>query len=178
VISVHQAPQQWLRQLNSRVIALALILICLSVIAEAILAFLIGPLMLVIALFTAGLAIPLVLQTVLHPDIEVLQDGLRLHPLIWQTQTVNWSDLTTMLDHPLVYNDPAVGRLLHGKNYQPREGKLILVGPSARLLPWYKIIGIVAGVGALYGFAISNTTHTGYALLLKTLQQHVKPSDL
>ena len=173
VITVHRYPRPWLRQLERAALALALILAVVAIILEIAMAFVAGPLLCGMAVFTAILLIPLLMRTVLHPEIDVTADGLLLHPMLWPAQFVAWRDLTQIIAHPLVVNDPAMGRTLHGKNYRPREGVVILVDPRARLSPVYRLVGGLAGARTSPAFAISSTTHTDYPVLLDAIRAHV-----
>src|SRR5690242_16942304 len=114
-VTVFRYPRPWLRRVVSRALALSLVIAVVALVAEIILVFVVGPLLCGIAGFTAILTIPLLMRTVLHPEIEIVGDGLRLSPMLWPPQTVRWGDLTGIIAHPLVYNDPAMGRTLHGK---------------------------------------------------------------
>ena len=116
------------------------------------------------------------MRTVLHPDIDILPDGLIVRPMLWPAQNVKWVDLTGITAHPLVYNDEAMGKTLHGKNYRPREGAVILASRDAGLWFPYRIIGGVAGAGNTPAFAISSTTHTDYPQLIVAIRARVPDS--
>src|SRR5258708_2138267 len=173
VITVHRYPRTWLRQIERVGLALALIVAILAIILEITLAFVAGPLLCGMAVFTAILLIPLLMRTVLHPEIDVTADGLLLCPMLWPAQFVAWHDLTQIIAHRLVVNDPPMGRTVHGKNYRRREGVVILVNPRARLSPVYRLVGGLAGAKTSPAFAISSTTHTDYPVLLDTIRAHV-----
>ena len=173
MITAHRYPRPWLRQLERAALAFGLILAGAAIVLEVALAFVAGPLLCGMAVFTAILLIPLLLRTALHPEIEVTADGLLLRPMLWRPQFVAWHHLTRIIAHPLVVNDPAMGRTLHGKNYRPREGAVIVVDPRAGLLPVYQLIGGLAGAGNSPAFAISSTTHTDYPVLLDTIRAHM-----
>src|SRR5258708_1286255 len=173
VITVHRYPRTWLRQIERVGLALALIVAILAIILEITLAFVAGPLLCGMAVFTAILLIPLLMRTVLHPEIDVTADGLLLRPMLWSSQFVAWRDLTQIIAHPLVVNDPAMGRTLHGKNYRPREGGLCRVRPRGGLSPVYRLGGGLAGARTAPAFAIPSTTHTDYPVLLDAIRAHV-----
>src|SRR5258708_33685814 len=173
VITVHRYPRPWLRHIERVGLALALIVAAVAIILELTLAFVAGPLLCGMAVFTAILLIRLLMRTVLHAEIDVTADGWLLRPMLWSSQCVAWRDLTQIIAHPLVVNDPAMGRTLHGKNYRPREGVVILVHPRARLSPVYRLVGGLAGARTSPAFAISSTTHTDYPVLLDTIRAHV-----
>lgn len=178
IVSVHHYPRPAVRRISAGLLAVALMIDSLALIVEFVLGFLAGPLFFGMAVFTAILLIPLLMRTVLHPEIELTANGLTLHPMIWKAQFVSWENLKGRVEHPLIFNDEATGRLLHGKNYRPREGMVIVVEDSAGLLPFYRIIGGVAGAGNHPAFAISSTTHTDYGRLRDAFGQHLPPSSV
>ncbi len=173
IVSVHHYPHPRIRRLVTVLLLVVLIVMVVAIVVELVLGLVAGPLMFGIALFTAILLIPLLMRTVLHPEIELTADGLYLHPMIWNAQFVSWNALATKTDHPLLYNNDATGRLLHGKRYRPREGMVIVVDNSAGLLPIYRLVGSLAGAGNRPAFAISSTTHTDYEVLRDTIMQHL-----
>ncbi len=96
--------------------------------------------------------------------------------MLWRAQDVPWAALAGITDHPLVFNDDAVGRLLYGKRYRRREGWVVLVKPEAGLSPVYRLIGGLAGAGNTPAFAISSTTHTDYETLVSAIRSHLPDS--
>jgi len=166
-----------LRWLTARLLALSLGVAALAILAQIALAFTVGPLFFGTALFTAILMIPLVQATVLHPEITTSAEGLTLRPMLWQPRFIPWSALTGTTAHPLIFNDPGTGRLLHGKNYVPREGLVVFVDERAGLQAVYRLVGSLAARGNRPAFAISNTTHTDYNLLCGAIQAHVGESN-
>lgn len=178
VLTTHRYPRPWLRKIERIGLALAEITAGAAIVLEITLAFIERPLLCGMAVFTAILLIPLSMRTVLHPEIDVTADGLILHPMLLRAQFVAWEHLTRIVAHPLVVNDPAMGRTLHGKNYRPREGVVIIVDPRAGLSPAYRLVGGLAGAGTLPAFAISSTTHTDYPVLLEVVVRHVDQSRI
>ncbi len=170
--SEHCYPRPWIRRLVERLLTLTLNLALVAVVVQVILAFFAGPLLCGMAGFTLILMIPLLMRTVLHPEIQLTGDGLILRPMLWPAQFVPWSAITGVLAHPLVYNNDSTGRLLHGKNYRPREGVVVVVD-SPDLLPFYRLVGELAGAGNKPAFALSSTTHTGYDQLLQAIRTHL-----
>jgi hypothetical protein len=110
---------------------------------------------------------------VLHPEISVHDEGLTVQPMLWKAQFVRWGTITGIVSHPLVYNDEAMGRVLHGKNYRPREGVVITVKAESGLWPIYRLVGNLAGAGNTRAFALSSTTHTNYHELVETIKAHI-----
>lgn len=172
-VSAHGFPRPLLRRAVGLLLAVGLALCALAVPMQLILAFTGAPLLVGTALFTAILAIPLLMRTVLHPAVEICVNGLVLRPMLWPAQFVHWHNLRGTTAHPLVFNDPAVGQHLYGQRYRPREGLVVLVAPPAQLWPVYRLIGQLAGVGSVSAFAISSTTHTDYELLAAEIQRHL-----
>jgi hypothetical protein len=172
----YRYPRPRLRRVVARLLALSLSLAALAVLGQLILAISGRPLFGVSALITATLMIPLVMRTVMHPEIQVTGEGVRLVPMLWQAQSIPWTAITGIVSHPLVYNDDAMGRVLHGKNYRPREGVVILVRRDSGLLAFYRLVGNVAGEGNTPAFALSSTTHMNYAELLDTIRAHLDHS--
>ncbi len=175
ILSEHRYPQPIVRRIVSRLVAVGLALAAVAIIAELILALVVGPLLCGIAFFTAMLMIVLLQRSALHPEISVTNDGLYVQPMVWRAQLVPWETLEEIVAHPLVYNDEAMGRLLHGKRYRPRQGVVVLVKPEAGLWPVYRLIGALAGGGNRPGFALSSTTHTGYEALVERIRTRLSP---
>ena len=71
----------------------------------------------------------------------------------------------------------ASARHLHGKQWKPREGAVVVVKREAGLWPVYRLVGGLAGVGSSPAFAISSTTHTDYPALLEAIHAHVASTD-
>jgi len=175
-LSEHRFPRPTIRRITARLVGLGLIVTITAIIGQLVLALVIGPLLCGTAFFTAMLLIALLQRTVLHPEITVTDNGLRLQPILWQAQSVPWSALAGITDHPLVFNDDAMGRLLYGKRYRRREGLVVLVRPEAGLSPIYRLIGGLAGAGNTPAFAISSTTHTDYETLVSAIRAHLPDS--
>ena len=60
------------------------------------------PLLPLMAFFLATLAAPLLLLTVLHPQVTVYPDGLWLKPLVWRGTWVPWAAIASIEDHTLI----------------------------------------------------------------------------
>ena len=173
IVSEHRYPRPIVRRLVSCLLVISLVLAAVSILAEIVLAFAIGPLLCGMAFFTAVLSVVLLQRSVLHPEIQVTADGLFVQPMIWRAQFVPWHALAEIVAHPLVYNDEAMGRILRGKRYRPRAGVVVIVKPGAGLLPLYRLVGALAGAGNRPGFALSSTTHTDYDGLVQTIRGHL-----
>jgi hypothetical protein len=169
VVSEHRYPRPLVRRLVSRLLAVTIALAVVSI-AEVILALFVSPLLCGIAFFTAILVIPLLQRSVLHPEITVTDDGLYVQPMIWRAQLVPWDCVAEIVAHPLVYNDEAMGRVLHGKRYVPRQAVVVIVKSDAGVWLIYRLIGALAGAGNRPGFALSSTTHTSYDALIQTIR--------
>jgi len=131
-----------------------------------------GPLFFGTACLTVLLMLPLLLQSVLHPEVTLTPEGLRLRPLLWRQEAVPWTALKGITAHPLIRNNALMGRILHGKKYRPREGHVILVERGAGLPAPYRILAWLVGAQHCTAFAISNTTHVRYEALLKAITAH------
>lgn len=174
--TVYSTPHPLIRRAAARLIAISLLLALIACLAQIVLALSIAPLFIGTAFFTAVLTVPLLLQSVLHPEVITTRDGLILRPMLWRSQAVPWTAIRTITAHPLIYNDEVVGRHLHGKHYRPREGMIIVLRWDTAVLPLYRLVGSVAGVGNVPAFGISSTTHKGYEELLACIQSHLEIS--
>jgi hypothetical protein len=167
----HPQPRQ--RRALARLTALLLVLLTAVSLVQVGLAIALGGLLFFgTAFLTALLMLPLLLQSVLHPEITLTPEGLRLHPLLWRPQSVPWSALKGMAAHPLIRDNALMGRILHGKKYRPREGQVILVERGAGLSILYWMLAWLVGAQTCAAFAISSTTHTRYEALLKAITAH------
>lgn len=156
-----------MRRALTRLTALGLVLCSAAILAQLILALLSGAfgfLFLLSALFTATLLIPLILQTVLHPEITVSRDGLWLRPMLWRERFVPRHALLRCVRHPLIPEseaNAALERWLFGKKHRRREGYAIIVARDALPLP-YRLLARLANSPDAAAFAISSTTHRNY----------------
>lgn len=133
-----------------------------------------GRMMMLAALFTLGLALPVLMLTTLYPAVTVEQNGLLIQPVIWKPVRVAWSDIRAVKHHPLLPPpDSEVGRklMIGRKKYQPAEG-IMLVIPS---LPFYYTVnGLFCGEGLTTVVAFTNRSHTEYRQLHRSIEQHVE----
>ncbi len=156
-----------MRRALARLTALGLILCCAASLAQLILASLsgaLGALFLLSALFTATLLIPLVLQSVLHPEIRLSAEGLWLRPMLGREHFVPRHALLRCVRHPLIPEseaNAALERWLFGRQHRRREGYAIIVARQA-LPPQYRLLARLAGAPEAAAFAISSTTHRSY----------------
>lgn len=159
----HPRPRQ--HRLAAFSVRFGLAFLTTAILGQVVLAVLIAPLFAATAIFSAILAIPLGLLSVLHPELHVKPGGVTLIPMFGRIDTIAWPDVIGVVDHPFVYNDPLVGKRLHGKNYRERRGFVVIVRNEAGLGLWYRVVAQVAGVPGRSGFAVSSTTHADYAEL-------------
>jgi hypothetical protein len=163
-----------MRRALTRLTALSLILCTLAIFAQLILAALsgaLGVLFAISAAFTATLLIPLVLQSVLHPEIRLSADGIWLRPMLWREQFVPRRALLRCAPHPLISSseaNAALERLLFGRKHRRREGYAIIVARDA-LPPPYRLLARLADAPDAAAFAISNTTHRNYDQLCQAI---------
>ena len=122
------------------------------------------PLLLLMAIFLAALAVPLLLLTVQHPRVTVYEDGLWLKPLIWPGSWVPWSAIASIEDHTLIRRGQQRDR--------DREhfGQILVV--EGALPPLYTIVGMMAGLGRVRAFGISTYSHADYPRLFNAIQRH------
>jgi hypothetical protein len=178
VVSQHRDPHPRVRRIVSGLLALGLITAIAASAAQVILAWVTaGWLFCGTALLTAILVIPLLMGTVLHPEIGVSQAGLHIQPMIWRAQFVPWNAFTGIIAHPLVTNDETMERILYGKRYRRREGIVVVAGRESGLGPVYRLVGSLAGAGNTPAFALSSTTHTDYETLVATIREHLDASS-
>ncbi len=159
-----------MRRALAYLIAAALILCGIAVIAQLILAIVISPfgiLFLISAFFTATLLIPLLLQSVLHPEIRLSAEGIWLRPMLWRERFVPRHALLRCVPHPLIPEseaNAALLRVLFGKKHRKREGYAVLVARDA-LPPLYRLLARLANAPEAAAFAISSSTHRHYEQL-------------
>lgn len=178
VLREYRSPHPRARRLAARLLAVGLVVMgAAAVLQVAVMIILVisglpGWLFGGTAFFTVVLMIPLLVGTVLHPQVRMTADGLVLHPMIWRAQPVAWDAIKETLPHPLIFNDVGTGRLLYGKRYRPREGMVVIVAESAGLWPVYRLVGSIAGAGSVPAFGISSTTHLDYEVLAQEIRAH------
>lgn len=175
-ISFHGHPRPILRALAARLVAAGLALALLGAVGQLVLAVVLGAagvLLWVSAVLTLGLAAVLLAFASLHPEITAFGDGLLLRPLVGRPVRVPWAALLAIEPHPLVFNNEGPGRLLHGKNYRPRDGLLVVVRPGAGLPARYQLVDLVTGGPARPAFAISSTTYTDYEHLARLIRDKI-----
>jgi hypothetical protein len=178
ILSTHRHPRPFVRKIVAGALGGAILLMLFAIPCQmSFMAFFSAPLCIGTAVFTAIMLIPVCMFPVLHPEIEVTEDGLLLHPMLWPAQFVAWNKIEGIVPHPLVFNDDAMGRVLHGKRYRRREGIAVVVARDARLTHVYRLVGNLAGVGNRPAFAISSTTHTDYTALVVVIRSHVAAVD-
>ena len=178
IVRQHRDPHPRVRRIVSGLLALGLVTVVAAMAAQVVLAWVTaGWLFCGTALLTAILVIPLLMRTVLHPEIGVSQAGLHVQPMIWRAQFVPWNAFTGIIAHPLVTNDDAMGRILYGKRYRRREGIVVVAGRESGLWPVYRLVGSLAGAGNRPAFALSSTTHTDYEALVVTIREHLDASS-
>lgn len=169
VISIHRYPYPLIRRANRRLTRLLLILMAATIPVQIGVALVAMPLLLGTALFTVMLMLPILLHSVLHPEVAVTEHGLTLRPLLWGKFYVAWEQIVGVIDHPLIYEDPVFRRKFAGKAYRPREGMVIVLRHDTPIHPLFQLVGVVAGCGLQPAFAMSSTTHTDYAALIQTI---------
>ena len=126
-------------------------------------------LMVLAAVITFALSLPVLMLTTLYPPATISPDGLRVEPLIWPNQHLDWSAVTAIKTHPLLPPaDSEMGRKLFvgRKKYQPAEGVMLII-PT---LPfYYKVNGLFCGEGLTPVVAFTNRSHADYKKLAHKL---------
>lgn len=134
-----------------------------------------GP-MALLMLFTAALAVPLIIGAVLTPPLTRTPDGLILHPMLGRPRTVPWTRVRALRPYNLLPADEPFVQLLIGKAHMPRrDGRWVIVDGGLpflyRLAPW------LTGLGNVAAFAISDASHADYADLLAALEARIGSTD-
>ncbi|MEL7674931.1 MAG: hypothetical protein AAGU78_14420 [Chloroflexota bacterium] len=165
-LSDHPHPQPGLRRVTGWLVAAGLLGIAAGV--AGLLALAIGyrlPLLPLAAVFLGALAAPLLLLSMLHPQVTVYERGLWLKPLIWRASWVPWGALAGLHDHTLIQR---------GKRTRwdrARDGHLITV--AGALPPVYAVVGLMAGLGARRAFGVATHSHRDYPALLSAIRRHL-----
>lgn len=165
-LSDHPHPRPALRRVTGWLIAGGLAGIAVGIAGLLVLG--IGyrlPLLVLAAVFLAGLAPPLLLLSALHPRITVYERGLWLQPLLWRGSWVPWDALAGIHDHTLIQ------RTRRTRWEREREGRLISVAHG--LPPIYAVVGRMAGLGRRRAFGIASHSHCDYPALLAAIRRHM-----
>jgi hypothetical protein len=166
LVSDHPYPRPLLRRITAVLVALGLFGIVFGVIGLLVLAVALAlPLLPLMAVFLAGMALPLVQLAVLHPHITVYERGLWLQPLLGRRVWVPWEHVVDVTDHTLIR------RGTRKEREKEHFGQLIVVD---RGLPWpFAVVGGMAGLGfRTRAFGISTYSHTDYNKLRSAIQRH------
>ncbi|MCC7207489.1 MAG: hypothetical protein IT323_09290 [Anaerolineae bacterium] len=174
--AVYGHPRPALRRLTARIIAAGLALALVGAAGQTVMALALGAaglLLWISTLFTLGFAAVLAALATLHPELTACEDGLLLRPLLGRSARVAWSALAGIEPHPLIFNNEGTGRLLHGKNYRPRAGLLVVARPGAGLPARYRLVDLVTGGPGRPVFAISSATHADYERLERLIRARI-----
>lgn len=165
LIAEHPHPRPALRRITGWLLRLGLAG-CAAGIAGLLLLAIIHalPLLGLMALFLAALALPLLQLAVLHPAITVYEDGLWLEPLVGPGVWVPWAAIERIEEHTLIR------RGVEKDRQREHFGRLVVAGGLPRL---FAVVGGMAGLGwRVRAFGISTHSHVDYTDLLKTIQRH------
>jgi len=168
-LSDHPHPQPGLRRVTGWLIAAGLLGIAVGV--AGLLALAIGyrlPLLPLAAIFLATLTVPLLLLSVLHPQVTVYEQGLWLKPLIWRGSWVPWSALTGLHDHTLIQRGQRT------RWDRARDGHLITVAGALPLV--YVVVSVMGGLGVRRAFGVATHSHRDYPALLGAIRRNL-PRD-
>ena len=126
-------------------------------------------------LFTAALAIPLVIGSVLTPPLVVTETGLVIRPMIGGPHAAPWESIRALRPYTLQPVDEPVAQILVGRANMPsREGRWILF--SGGLPVTFRLAAWLTGLGGGPVIAISDATHANYAELLAAMESHLAPT--
>lgn len=127
-----------------------------------------------VSLTLLALAAPVLMLTAASPTLEVTEDALILHPLVWRRRTLPWSAIRALKPHPLLPlpdSETARRRLVGQRRYQPARGMLIVIP----LLPLpYRILGLFSGEGFTGAIAVTNRAHRDYDAAISAIERCVK----
>ena len=164
-LSDHPHPQPLIRRLTGVVVTVGIVADIAGVVGLLLVGIVYAmPLMPVIALFLAGMLIPLLQLAIMHPAITVYENGLWLQPLLIRGVWIPWEAVVKVADHTLIRRGTE-------KNRQREHfGQLVIVdGGLPRV---YAVIGGLAGYGwRTRAFGISTHSHTDYKALLNAIQK-------
>jgi hypothetical protein len=158
-----------------RAAAALVVVMLLAALAQALVGLAGGfPLLILTALFTAALALPVLMQTARAPCVVVREDGLLIQSAVWPERLVPYRDIIAIRDDPSlpppgaeVLRKGAVGRA----KYRPAQGRILLI--HGLPLP-YRITGWFAGAGLTGVIAIGSRTHPDYETLIAQIAQRMK----
>jgi hypothetical protein len=166
LLSDHPHPHPVLRRITRGLVAAEIVADIAGVIGLLLLGVVYGlPLMPVIALFLAGMLIPLLQLAIMHPAITVYENGLWLQPMLTGGRWIPWEAVVVVADHTLIRRGTTKDR------QREHFGQLIIVDDGLPRV--YAVIGGLAGYGwRTRAFGISTHSHTDYKTLLNAIQKH------
>jgi hypothetical protein len=132
------------------------------------------PLMALASLVTLALIAPVLMLTAAAPAVQLSEEGLTIHPVVWPAQLIRWDEVRAIKDYPLmpppgseVERRALVGR----KKYRAPAGRMLIV-PSLPIQ--YRFTGFFAGEGFTPVIAITNRTHTDYEKLIRVIENNLR----
>ena len=168
-------PKPTVYRLTQTILFGLLVIMAITIPLQIGIAFSLGlPLLVMSALLTALLMLPVLMGLSNTPPVEVSDDGLLIQPQIWREQFILWDDVEAIKDYPLLpTSDQEVERrILSGrKKYRPAEGKMLIV----RGLPLqYRATGFFVGERGKTVIAVTNRSHANYERLIQRIEQYYK----
>jgi hypothetical protein len=177
VLSTHPPRFPRLYRLKRGLTILGLILIGLALGGEVlliVLGIMPGGSALLLLLFTAALAVPLLIGSALTPPLTVTLAGLALQPMFGGPLHVPWEAIRELRLYTLLPVDEPVARLLIGAANMPRrDGRWVVVDGALPLT--FRLAAWLGGLGNHAAFAISDASHRDYAALLTAIEAHTAP---
>lgn len=163
----YRHPKPTLNRLAHYIVALLLIPLWLTIPAQLVLTLLLpGGIMLVSALLTLLLSLPLLLFLFATPEVSLSEGGIEVRPVVGRAHLLPWKSVRAIKDYPLLPRpDQETERraLMGRRKYRAAAGKMLLVEG----LPFqYRAAGFFSGEGWRPVIALTNRTHTDYEALI------------
>lgn len=128
-----------------------------------------GGTMLLLMLFTAALAVPLIIGIALTPPLTLDESGIMLRPMLGSPLHVRWAAIQAIQPYTLLPVDDPIQQLLVGRANTPRrDGRWIVVTGGLPL--HFRLVAWIAGLGNHPVFAISDGSHKDYDSLLAMIE--------
>jgi hypothetical protein len=176
--SIHEHPQPALNKLihYGGVVLIAVMLA--ATVAQVIIA-LAEPravLLLMGAILTLLLMLPVVMLVTITPPVTVSPDALTLRPVIGKPIQLAWTEIAAIKPYPLLppQDNEITRRALVGpKRYRPAEGTMLVI-PSLPLP--YRVNGFFCGEGLTPVIAFTSRAHSDYDKLIKKTTHYFEES--
>lgn len=169
LISEHPPRFPRLYRLKRHLALAGLILIGLGLAGELALLALGSPGAALLIPFTAALAVPLIIGSVLTPPLSVTEEGLLIRPMFGGPHAVSWEAVRALRPYTLLPTDEPIARLLIGKAHMPRrDGRWVIFAGELPIV--FRLAAWLAGLGNAPVIAITDAAHHDYDALLAALE--------